>query len=294
MDNPANTIRNPQNGDLAFQVSSFENDNSFRSLQRHNYYSIILITKGTGQVKANFSECPFSALGLCCFSPYQPYLISGEGKIEGIAINFHPDYFCIYRHQNEVASNKILFDNIYQAPFFTINEEDGVRFFHLIAQMQAEMQKPELAQQELLVLHLKIFMINAIRIRTGGQKAKELVTKSRGPLVLRDLQEAIETNYKKKHTARAYADLLNISPKSLSRLVKTHFNKTLTGLISERIIMEAKSELYLTSKPVKTIAYTLGFSDEYYFSRFFKKNAEVSPQLFRDSVGFGREVLLAG
>ena len=59
-------------------------------------------------------------------------------------------------------------------------------------------------------------------------------------------------------------------------------------MISERIIIEAKRELYLTSKPVKEIAYHLGYTDEYYFSRFFKANAGVSPQIYRDTVGFAR------
>ena len=59
-------------------------------------------------------------------------------------------------------------------------------------------------------------------------------------------------------------------------------------MISERIMIEAKRELYLTNKPVKEIAYQLGYDDEYYFSRFFKINADVSPQLYRETVGFGR------
>ena len=59
-------------------------------------------------------------------------------------------------------------------------------------------------------------------------------------------------------------------------------------MISERIIIEAKRELYLTNKAVKEIAYELGYDDEYYFSRFFKAKAAISPQMYRDTVGFGR------
>ncbi|MGB3079400.1 MAG: helix-turn-helix domain-containing protein, partial [Saprospiraceae bacterium] len=51
---------------------------------------------------------------------------------------------------------------------------------------------------------------------------------------------------------------------------------------------EAKRELYLTNKTVKKIAYELGYDDEYYFSRFFKTNADVSPQLYRETVDFAR------
>jgi len=83
--------------------------------------------------------------------------------------------------------------------------------------------------------------------------------------------------------------LLSISVKALNRLTVIHFNRTLSNLIAERIIIEAKRQLYLTTKPVKAIAYELGFNDEFYFSRFFKANSQVSPQIYRSTVGFGKE-----
>ena len=59
-------------------------------------------------------------------------------------------------------------------------------------------------------------------------------------------------------------------------------------MIAERIVMEAKRDLYLTSKPVKAIAFELGFDDAYHFSRFFKNRVDVSPQTYRNKVGFAR------
>lgn len=87
-----------------------------------------------------------------------------------------------------------------------------------------------------------------------------------------------------------HAEALNISAKALAKIAKGHFNKTLTELISGRIIIEAKRELYLTSKTIKEIAYELGYDDEYYFSRFFKANTDISPQMYRDTVGFAKGV----
>ena len=74
----------------------------------------------------------------------------------------------------------------------------------------------------------------------------------------------------------------------LSKLVKDYFNKTLTKLIAQRIVVEAKRELYLTSKSVKEVAFLLGYTDEYYFSRFFKKQVGVSPNIYRKTVGFAK------
>lgn len=97
----------------------------------------------------------------------------------------------------------------------------------------------------------------------------------------------IEAHFQREHQPGFYASILNITPKALGRITKQHFNKTLTDLIAERIVIEAKRELYLTSKPVKEIANDLGFSDEFHFSRYFKNHTDVSPQSYRDTVGVG-------
>ena len=150
------------------------------------------------------------------------------------------------------------------------------------------MQNAALAQYELLVSYLKIFLITASRLKKEQQAETESNPESKEPFILQNLKDAIEENFKTKHSAGNYADLLNISSKALAKISKTHFNKTLTDLISERIVIEAKRELYLTNKTIKEIAYELGYDDEHYFSRFFKTNADVSPQLYRETVGFGK------
>jgi AraC family transcriptional regulator, transcriptional activator of pobA len=183
----------------------------------------------------------------------------------------------------------VLFNNIYNPPFITIDEKSTLTFKMLMNQMKTEMQNPALAQYELLISYLKIFLITASRLKTEQEpKAMKVVSKLKEPFILQNLKNAIEKDFKTKHSASDYAKSLNISTNALAKITKAHFNKTLTDLISERIIIEAKRELYLTNKAIKEIAYELGYQDEYYFSRFFKTNADISPQMYRDTVGFGR------
>ena len=67
--------------------------------------------------------------------------------------------------------------------------------------------------------------------------------------------------------------------------IKKHFGKSPTKLIQERTILEAKKLLHLTFKPIKEVAGALNFEDEFYFSRYFKKEVGVSPKKFREEVG---------
>lgn len=283
------TLVNPQNGNLAFKIISFADNSMFDHLQHMNYYTMLMVTKGNGKLKADFTEYGFTGPALMCFSPYQPFLVNTSENFEGTTIHFHPDFFCIHKHHNEIACNGVLFNTMYKPPFHFLPEDILLQLLQITEQMKTEMQHTEIAQYEMLVSLLKVFLITASRSKTEQLPAEQqTVPRQKKPPVLQQLKDAIEMNYRKKHAPGEYAGLLNITPKALGKITKTFFNKTLTHLISERIVIEAKRELYLTSKPVKTIASELGFDDEFYFSRFFKTNTEVSPQLYRDTVGFAR------
>jgi AraC-like DNA-binding protein len=281
------TLINRENGHLAFKIFSLDDDTHFNQVQRNNYYSLIWILKGNGKIRVDFTEYDFKEDYMYCFSPYQPFIMDQTEIIEGIVLQFHPDFFCIHKHQPEVACNGVLFNNIYQPPYVIIGKEESAILRTVVEQMKVEIRNPALAQHELIVSYLKIFLINTSRLKSE-QQPQVVVVDIKEPFVLQNLKDAIERDFKFKHAASDYAKDLNISQKALAKIAKTHFNKTLTELISERIIIEAKRELYLSNKPIKEIAYELGYEDEHYFSRFFKVNTDISPLMYRNTVGVGK------
>ncbi len=289
-DQTAFTLVNKQNGNLAFKIFPFNDNSYFDHLQRNNYYALIWVKEGEGILKTDFSEYSFKPGSLFSFVPYQPFLFS-SGLIKGIAIYFHSEFFCIHKHQTEVTCNGVLFNAIYDAPFFTVDENLEVTLTGVLEQIYSEIQNPGFAQYELLISYMKIFLIAASRAKATQQHPQTIEPAGREPFILQDLKDAIEKEFKCKHAPKDYADMLNISLNALAKITKKYFNKTLTNLITERIIIEAKRELYLTNKTVKQLAYELGYDDEYYFYRLFKKNASISPQVYRETVGFGKAEL---
>jgi len=62
-------------------------------------------------------------------------------------------------------------------------------------------------------------------------------------------------------------------------------NRSSAGeLIRDRIILEAKRLLVNAKMSVSEIAHELNFVDNSYFSRFFKKYAGVTPEVFRKQI----------
>ncbi|MFD2826253.1 helix-turn-helix domain-containing protein [Leeuwenhoekiella polynyae] len=282
----AQIIIDKQNGELAFRLERFENLNQFDHLQRKNYYSIILLHGSNYTLNVDLSHYELQGNQMIFLSPYQPFMISSKESCSGWLLNFHPDFFCTYRHQNEIETEGILFNNFHGLPHFKISEE--ALFFNLIDQISKEMDRDSIAQHEVLVAFLKVFLIEAVRQKKEFDK--DIVPKFSDSQseILQNLVDSIENNYCELHSPKEYADALCVSTKTLAKIVKKYLQQTPSFLISNRIIIEAKRELYLTSKPLKQIAANLGYDDEFYFSRFFKKKVGVSPDNYRKTVGFAK------
>lgn len=287
MNNTAtHTIINKQTSELAFKIYEFKDLEHFDHLQRKNYYSLILLKQGEPTLKVDLSEYSLSKSTMICLSPYQPYMLTSNDECAGWMLNFHPDFFCTYRHQNEIETEGVLFHNFYQAPYFNLSLE--AVFIDLLGQMSRELTNIKIAQHEVLVAYLKIFLIEAVRQKRSFEKENDLNPAADRTGVIQNLVDAIESNFSTVHSPQDYAELLCVSPKTLGRITKKYLDKTLTELITNRVVIEAKRELYLTSKSVKQVSALLGYQDEFYFSRFFKKKVGVSPDVYRKTVGFAK------
>lgn len=282
----AQIIIDKQNGELAFRLEQFNDLSPFDHVQRKNYYSLLILSECSLKLLVDFSEYQLEGSYMICLAPYQPHMLTSDEKCSGILLNFHPDFFCTYRHQNEVETEGVLFNNFNQPPFFRITQVEI--FSSLIDQVSKEMEKVSIAQHEVLVAYLKIFLIEAVRQKRQFDQDHQATSSRHQSEVMQNLVDLIEDKFCEVHAPQDYADLLCVSSKTLAKTTKKYLNQTLTDLIVSRIIVEAKRELYLTSKSVKQISANLGYQDEFYFSRLFKKKVGVSPNIYRKTVGFAK------
>lgn len=91
----------------------------------------------------------------------------------------------------------------------------------------------------------------------------------------------IQTNLKRSITISILSHELNMSKSHLSRLIKAELGCSLTEYVLIVKIERSKFILETTDLKVYDIACSLGFEDQNYFSRLFKKSTGLSPTEYR-------------
>lgn len=99
--------------------------------------------------------------------------------------------------------------------------------------------------------------------------------------VFRQYLNLIEEHYKSQPNLEFFAQRLNVTEARLNTICRTIANSSAKQLVYERILQEAKYLLGYTSLYIKEIAFSLGYPDPAYFSRFFSRQLGLTPIQYR-------------
>ncbi|MGG4036377.1 AraC family transcriptional regulator [Paenibacillus cisolokensis] len=93
----------------------------------------------------------------------------------------------------------------------------------------------------------------------------------------------IEEHFREPITAGLLAGRLGLSPKYFAELFHKMYGKSVTSYVTELRLREAKRLMLHSRFKLRDIAHRVGYADEFYFSRKFKKEIGVSPTSYMNS-----------
>lgn len=244
-------------------------------LHKHDFFFVLALHKGQGIHEIDFIEYGVHDHSVFILRPGQVHRLELRSDSTGFLMESDLTF---YQPKNSITDQRWK-----KASSKNYCEVEAGRFMKLHSILSAvfnEFTKKQEGYIEAIKANLDLFFIEYIRQSRNPNsiaKTDSGYTQER----FEELVRLLETNIGSMKNVSQYADLLSLSSYQLNAITKASVGKTVSDLINEQILLEAKRYLLATPNQVKDIADHLGYEDISYFIRFFKKHTGYSPEAFR-------------
>ena len=251
-------------------------------LHSHDFYQLMWFWHGTGSHQIDFNDEEVSPNKVFVISSGQLHQFKDLESPEGIIIQFDEGFFSEMDDNLDSIIKYSVFNAFHLPPYYLIGSETWERLKGIAAEMNREKSDVEkFAHDSYIYSLVKMFLIVLIRegLRTDN---KPIYNNSAAYQYFINFRKALDNNYRRYHTVQQYATALRMSSKTLTQRVIQYSGQSPLQLINNKLIVEAQR--MLRSKPmlIKEIAYELGFDDDSYFVKFFKRQTGLLPSEFKE------------
>lgn len=128
------------------------------------------------------------------------------------------------------------------------------------------------------------YLIAGVWTSRMTEKRKNVpVQSSRSKMIFEQFIRLVAEHHTKERNVGFYADKLCLTPKYLSKLIKTASGRSAPEWIDSYVILEAKNLLKYSNMTIKEIVYRLNFPNQSVFYKFFKARTGQTPSEYRNS-----------
>ncbi|MCW2985477.1 MAG: cupin protein [Conexibacter sp.] len=175
---------------------------------------------------------------------------------------------------------------------------ERARFEAALGALHAETTRPPDPFAPDLVRHLTSTVLLWLERWHAASRTERPAPDDADVALHRRFAEVLERDFAAHHDVAHYADALALPAAALSRALVAVTGRATKELIVERVMVEAMRLLRFTDATVGEVAFRVGYGDQLYFSRAFKRYAGRAPQAYRTEVhgsaGFGHTAADAG
>ncbi|MDQ8183507.1 AraC family transcriptional regulator [Pelagicoccus sp. SDUM812005] len=257
----------PSRRDTFQYIAGYEECDGHYRVARNSYPYLILemVISGSGRLRIGKAEHEVSA-GFCfCGGPELDYEFasSADSPIR--------KYFIVFgkTQAGNVAPKKFLYPG-FTTPF-AIPEE--LEKWNELIIAEGVSQAPDALENISALIGI---LVRKIAPDASGKSKRQ----STDALVIKALAE-IEQNFKSHSSLQDLAEALSVSSEHLCRVFKSNGKASPYRILIRRKMEHAYAQLKMTQTPIQEIAYSLGFTDSFHFSRAFKKRYGLPPSNVR-------------
>jgi AraC-like DNA-binding protein len=251
---------------------------------RFDQYFLLMVSAGELSLKLNLVNHVIREGEFVLIEPGTICQFTGSSEfISSACISFSNDFLLkagIY--QKYISAFKLLGPNL--STHLVLEKEEIALLSGVLKMLYANIvtrEKNEFSQE--IIQHNFSLVIYEL-INVFYHHHQELKSKpTRKQDITARFMKLLIKRYKEERSVQFYAGQLAITPRYLTQTVKEVAGKTAGDLIDEMVITEA---MILLNDPVCSIgqvAVLLQFSDQFFFSKFFKNKTGLTPSEYRKS-----------
>lgn len=235
---------------------------------RHSFYALVWIQEGNGKHLIDFEEYEIRPNRIFFIRPAQIHFISCVSNLRYSTLQFTEEFIMPF----EATTQKHL------AVCNDITKEEEKRIDILFQQIYEESHSSLPNSTAIIQSEINTLLLEVERMSLSASNVSIV------PEMLDKFKKMIESNYATERQVQDYASRLGVTPNYLNVLTRKHLGRSALSMINDRVMLEVKRSLLRTDLDISEIAYKYGFNELSYFSRFFKRNAGMTPNQFRQTM----------
>ena len=255
------------------------------SIFRSNTYSIILLTKGEAKYKIGLSEYHITSGSLYFQAPQHLRYYNRLSDWEGYVIVFMASFFEDHPTLKSIVTQ---FDGFKMSSKVVVPMEkdlisETILMFEHLYSISYSNSKDRFKKAKSL---LELIMLQSVehynQLYENQKESKQhRIVKQFEHIVEAHLYHITQRQVEKQLTISEIAEKININATYLGEVLKKVTGKSPKEILSDRIILEARSLLTNTDMAINEVAYFLLFQDASNFTKFFKLKTGISPSEYR-------------
>lgn len=245
-----------------------------------NSFLMILVQNGHANITLDYKTYTIAPDTLAFIVPNHLFQLSS------ISRNFKAKFLIIDKSfLEEIAQERKGFYNYFsfkKNPVIQLEPDENVNLGKAIDQLQEKIQlRTHLFQGEVVRNTTAALLLELMNILAGKNLNLLYPILSRKEEIVDKFLKLLSKHAREQHQLSFYADQLFITVQYLSSILKEQTGKTGSKWINDALIMEAKKLIKSPHSTIQNVAYTLNFSDQSTFGKFFKKSLGISPLVYR-------------
>lgn len=272
----------PERRGQQFNVEVFDAKRHFQVEypHRHDFFEVLFLLQGSGVHVIDSNKYDIQPPCVFFLSPGQAHKLELSHDIEGFIYIFNTEFYLINKsNQNQLVEFPFFYTIKQNNPPLQLSVKDVDFLKPLFLKGVDELQKKDNASIELLRSILDLILISC---SDAYPYEHEFASNGKGHIMVKRFYQLVEECYLQNISVNQYADKLAVTPNHLTQTIKQFTGKTSNEIIKAKQVLEIKRLLVHTNLGITEIANQLNFSDQSYFTKFFKKETGITPLAYRN------------